>query len=121
MTGAGLGLLRTRTSEVPPVRAGGVFAIQIVTREQLDLRRAPLVRLFQKKERPTLARRPNYNYEKRQKEMKREKKKQQKLEERRARKAAEAGTAGATGDAEAAAVDGESEETVEVAAQDEVT
>ncbi len=38
-----------------------------------------------------LARRPNYNYEKRQKEIKRAKKKQQKLEEKRARKASESG------------------------------
>ena len=38
-----------------------------------------------------MARRPNYNFEKRQKEMKRQKKKEKKLEERRAKKAAAAG------------------------------
>ena len=53
-----------------------------------------------KAEEARLARRPNYNFEKRQKELKRQKKKEKKLEERRAKKEAAAG--GADGD-----VDGE--------------
>jgi hypothetical protein len=64
----------------PLVRAGRVFA------SQADHHKGVY----------KLARRPNYDYEKRQKEMKRAKKKQQKLEEKRARKATESGEVAAT-------------------------
>ena len=67
-------------SETPLVRAGGVFAKKIIRREQLS-HGEPRDEALQKKERATLAKRTNYNYEKRQKEIKRAKKKQQKLEE----------------------------------------
>ena len=60
----------------------------------------------------TLARRPNYNFEKRQKELKRAKKKEKKLEEKRARKEAAAGAAveGQADGAETEAVAAEGDE-----------
>ena len=59
-----------------------------------------------------VARRPNYNFEKRQKELKRAKKKELKLAEKRAKKEAAAGNGAVEGEAaegDAAVVDGDEE------------
>ena len=85
-------------SKTPLVRAGGVFAREDHHECAVEFIGGLVGEAPPKKERATLPRRTNYNYEKRQKELKRAKKKQQKLEEKRARKAAEPGEAAETGE-----------------------